>query len=94
MTRAEFIAEYHPRPTDDVRECHCGSCDCPGWKIVDREREKMIADALDRLPQVMMEAAYRAGRQMGERLERRVLEAIGVLPTEPVADEPTVVEAK
>jgi hypothetical protein len=76
MTRAEFIDAYHPGPGDDVEECHCGASDCPDWKIVNREQQRREVEALERLPQVLAEAARRAGDQAAKERNAAIFREI------------------
>ena len=75
MTREEFIAEYPPREGDSVDECHCGSCDCPGWRIVNIPEQRRLMDAMDRLPEVLTKAAYNYGHELAMKRELAFLDA-------------------
>jgi hypothetical protein len=74
LTLEEFKRAFPMRPGDAVCMCHCGSGDCPGWKIV-TDSDRAMADAFDRLPEIISQAAYEMGRKMAEDLNRRFWEA-------------------
>ena len=75
MTIEEFTAAYHPHADDTVVACHCGSCDCPGWKII-TSFDRQVADALDRLPEVLSKAAYEIGHKFAMEMEMACLKAL------------------
>ena len=75
MTREEFIAEYPLREGDSVDACHCGSCDCPGWKLVNIPEQRRLMDAMDRLPEVLSKAAYDFGYRLARERDKAFLKA-------------------
>jgi hypothetical protein len=74
LTLEEFKRAFDVRPTDAVCPCHCGSCDCPGWKIVS-DADRALGEAYERLPEILSQAAYDVGRKMAEEFNRRFWEA-------------------
>lgn len=79
MTEAEFIADARPDglyPGESVIPCCCDSSDCQGWKIFNREQALREMEAMDRLPDVLISAARKAGEELGWRRELAALRAL------------------
>ena len=75
LTLEEFKRAFTVRPTDAVCPCHCGSVDCPGWKIV-TDADRAMAEAFGRLPEILNQLASELGRKMADDLNRRFFEAL------------------
>lgn len=73
MTRDEFVRQYPPASGEVVRECHCGSAECPGWKLVNPEADRRMMEAMEQLPQILLDSARRAGERMGREREEKFL---------------------
>ena len=66
-----------------VERCHCGLCDCPGWKLVPQrtqaEREALVRYVFTDQTPGILEAARKAGEEMVRRYEEEVAKAMGIL---------------